>query len=331
MHQNQIIMMMVYVSEINDMLQNMSTVDKDNTVLSVCANCGKQGIDNDMNTCNTCKQVKYCNAVCKKVHKKKHKKECDEYLSKAAEHAAELHDIELFKQPPSSLEDCPICFIRLPTLNTGRRYMACCGKRICSGCSHAPGNDVAEDKCPFCRSPQAYSDEELTKREKKRVEADDPIAMFNMGYEYRDGECGYPRNCKKALELWHRAAKLGHAAAYNSIGYAYEHGRGVEVDMNKAIHYYELAAMGGCVMSRHNLGIMEDNAGNKERALKHHMIAVRAGENDSLKEIQELYSKGHATKEDYTKALQSYQKYLGEVKSEQRDKAAAANDEYRYY
>ena len=61
--------------EVNDMLQNMSTVDNNNTVLSVCANCGKEGSDNDMNTCNTCKQVKYCNAVCKKVHKKEHKKD----------------------------------------------------------------------------------------------------------------------------------------------------------------------------------------------------------------------------------------------------------------
>jgi len=30
-------------------------------------------------------------------------------------------------------------------------------------------------------------------------------------------------------------------------------------------------------------------------------------------------------------ALRSYQIYLGEVKSPQRDKAAAARDDYRYY
>ena len=72
-----------------------------------------------MNTCNKCKQVRYCNAVCKKVHKKKHKKECEEHVRLAAQKhneelriAAELHDIELFKQPPPA-EDCPICFIRL--------------------------------------------------------------------------------------------------------------------------------------------------------------------------------------------------------------------------
>ncbi len=43
-------------------------------------------------------------------------------------------------------------------------------------------------------------------------------------------------------------------------------------------------------------------------------------------------SNGNATKEEYTKALQLYQAYLSEIKSPQRDKAAAAHDEcYRYY
>jgi len=61
------------------------------------------------------------------------------------------------------------------------------------------------------------------------------------------------------------------------------------------------------------------------------MIAVRGGYNKSLKQIQKLYTNGHATKEDYTKALQLYQTYLGEIKSNQRDEAAAADDHYRYY
>jgi len=60
------------------------------------------------------------------------------------------------------------------------------------------------------------------------------------------------------------------------------------------------------------------------------MIAVRDGLSRSLTEIQELYSSGNATKEDYTEALQSYQVYLGEIKSKQRDKAAA-DKVCRYY
>ena len=40
---------------------------------------------------------------------------------------------------------------------------------------------------------------------------------------------------------------------------------------------------------------------------------------------------GYATKDDYTAALRAYQAYLAEVKSSQRDKAAAADANYRYY
>jgi len=247
-----------------------------------------------------------------------------------------ISDEELFKQPPQFYGDCPICFIRLPTLGTGWKYQTCCGKVICSGCKHAPlydnkGNKVDNKKCPFCRIPQPATDKENLKRMKQRVEADDPIAIHNTGCDYRDGINGYPQDYTKALELCHRAAKLGYAKAYVNIGYIYDLGTGVQIDKKKAAHYYELAAIGGDEVSRYNLALDEQTAGNIQRALKHFMIAVRGGDAPSLKEIQKLYSDGHVTKEDYAKALKSYQEYLAEIKSVQRDKAAAAHERYRYY
>ena len=161
--------------------------------------------------------------------------------------------------------------------------------------------------------------------------AGDAEAIYRLGYN-REGEEGLPQDDAKALELWHRAAELGYSMAYGDIGWAYLHGRGsVEVDKKKAVHYWELGAIGGDVSARHNLGIEEARAGNIDRALKHYMIAVRSGDNDSLKMIKLLYSKGYAIKDDYTEALQLYQAYVGEIKSPQRDKAAAANEEYCYY
>ena len=114
-----------------------------------CACCGKEG--SDLNICNKCKAVKYCNAACKKKHRTKHKKKCERRV-------AELHDIELFKQPPPR-EDCPICMLPLPAMNSGSKYYACCGKTVCSGCVWAPvydnlGNIISKgrDTCPFCRT-----------------------------------------------------------------------------------------------------------------------------------------------------------------------------------
>ena len=105
----------------------------------------------------------------------------------------------------------------------------------------------------------------------------------------------------------------------------------MERDEKKADHDFELAAMGGVAPARYGLGNSEFCAGNWERAIKHYMIAVGSGHNNSLQTIQRLYSNRYATKEDYTKALQFYQAYLGEIKSAQRDEAAAADDQYRYY
>ena len=68
-----------------------------------------------------------------------------------------------------------------------------------------------------------------------------------------------------------------------------------------------------------------------DRALKHYMIAAGGGYNDSVNTIQYLYKHGHATKEDYAQALRVYQKYLDQVRSDQRDKVTAFDDRYKCY
>ena len=174
-------------------------------------------------------------------------------------------DENLFNEPPQN-EDCPICFLRLPTLDTGSKYNSCCGKIICSGCIYAPvydnnGNKVKK-KFPFCRAVAPESDEEVIKRTQKRVKMGDAEAMCNLGCDYAEGRYDLPQDRAKALDFWHRAGELGYSAAYYIIGNAYHNGRGVERDMEKAAHYYELAAIGGVVEARrlgdavaiHNLG-----------------------------------------------------------------------------
>ena len=246
--------------------------------------------------------------------------------------AAELHDELLFREPPPQHGDCPICFILLPITGTGRRYMSCCGNIICSGCRHAPvydnqGNIIAEKKCPFCRTPPPTTDKEVSKRLKKRTELGDTYAFGMMGSYYSGGLFGFQQDRAKAIEFWRKAGKFG----YNHLACsAYSNGWGVERDAKMARHYDELAAMEGNVTARHNLGA-EENAGNYKRALKHFMIAVRGGCTDSVKEIQRMYKDGRATKDHYANALRSYQAYLNEIKSDQRDKAAAFSDNYKYY
>ena len=271
----------------------------------------------------------YCNAACKKKHRSKHKKQCERRV-------AELHDEKLFKQPPILEEDCPICFLRMPLLGTGKMYMACCGKVICCGCMYAPvydnqGNEVVKKLCPFCRSPPPNSDEEFINIHEKRMELNDAEAIYSLASFYSNGKYGLRPNQAKALELFHRAGELGNAAAYYSIGNAYHIGNGVEIDEKMAMHYWELAAMRGHVKARNNLGVSEGRAGNSDRALKHLMIAAKGGDSVALKSIKRLYPEGLATKDEYNGAIRSYQAYFDEIKSDQRDEAAAFSDRFKYY
>jgi len=221
----------------------------------------------------------------------------------------------------------------MPHLHSGRVYKACCGKIICQGCVYAA--DVRDKKsaslCPFCRTPAPDSQKEVIERYKVRMELNDAISMSDFGGFYAQGLHGLPQNYAKAFELWHRAEELGNMAAYNNLGVTYGAGRGVEVDEKKEKHYFELAAMSGSVMARHNLGVDEMQTGNMDRALKHWIIAVEGGFKRSVGSIKRLYSNGHATKDDYANALQAYQAHLNEIKSLQRDEAAAYNADWNYY
>jgi len=238
-------------------------------------------------------------------------------------------DEDLFRQPPPK-EDCPICFIRMPSLVSGYVYRSCCGKLICRGCIYANSKLHEDDLCPFCRTPAPTTKKETVKRINKRADVGDAMAIHNQGCYYNNGIYGFPQNYAKALELFHRAGELGDAKAYYS-GCTYDNGRGVERDINKARHYWELAAMRGNIMARHNLACLEGKSKNFEKALKHLMIAVRSGDAESLKKIGWLYSNGHATKDDYGTALRAHQSYVDEIRNNQRDEAADVTEQYKYH
>ena len=45
-------------------------------------------------------------------------------------------------------------------------------------------------------------------------------------------------------------------------------------DIENAKHYYELAVMGGNIFARHNLGVLENKAGNLDGAQRLDMIIL---------------------------------------------------------
>ena len=176
--------------------------------------------------------------------------------------------------------------------------------------------------CAFCRETSPRSDEEFIKRIRKLMDANNARAFYNFAIWYATGIKGMPQDRAKANELYLRAGELGCADAYYNLGNSYDNGEGVEMDKKKAKYYYELAAMNGCVDARHNLGFMEGRAGNITRAMKHFILAARAGFKKSLDCVKQGYMKGDVTKDEYANTLRAYQQQHDEMKSDDRDKAA---------
>eukprot|EP00979_Chaetoceros_neogracilis_P007454 scaffold1572_cov238-Chaetoceros_neogracile.AAC.1 len=298
-------------------MSTVTTKDADDTK-NHCAACGdSEDGGGSLKACTACNLVKYCNRTCQVAHRPAHKKACKKRL-------AELFDEKLFKQPPPN-EDCPICYLRLPIETDQSMYQSCCGKMLCCGCVYAhavAAADTEKFKCVFCRFEGLSSDAENIERIKKRVEANDAWAMYNLGTCYRLGMMGLRQDHAKALELYHKSAKLGNNIAHHNLSDCYQTGDIGEKDTRKATYHRQLGAMAGNVQARYNLGCAEGNAGNMDRANKHWMISANDGFDFAMKEVQKGYKNGLVTKDDHVKTVRAYGNSIDEMKSNDRDRYA---------
>ena len=81
--------------------------------------------------------------------------------------------------------------------------------------------------------------------------------------------------------------------------------------------------MKGDFDARRDLGCMELDAGNYHRAKKHFMNAAKAGFKPSLDAVKNGFMSGIVTKDEYADTLRAYQERHDEMKSDDRDQAAA--------
>jgi len=233
------------ISGIDAVTEGINKIAILHSEVQICASCGKEGNADDMNTCNKCKEVKYCNAACKKKHRKKHKKACEDHIRKAAE----LRDEKLFKDPPPP-EECPICFLPMPLEANQTMFKPCCGKLICIGCIHAMKMSEGKDLCAFCRTSPPNSNKEEIRLLKKLMKKGNGDAFNFLAFLYAHGRKGLSPDHQKASELYLKAGELGCVEGYHNLGNSYYNGRGVVIDEKKAKYYYELAAMMGSPVTR---------------------------------------------------------------------------------
>ena len=290
----------------------------ENLLVSCCASCGIAEIDDvKLVPCDDCDLVGYCGDECQKNHKSYHKEECKK-------RAAELRDELLFKQPESNHRgDCPICMIPLSLDQSKSILTVCCSKIVCKGCCSANQMREAEmglqRTCPFCREPIPKTEEECDKLLMKRVEMNDPVAMYQHGGErYEQGKyiC--------AFEYLSKAAKLGDIDAHYKLAELYSEGTGVEKDFGKKMYHLEEAAIGGHSRARYNLGVYElNNYSNPERTVKHLIISATLGDDHAIKMLMGVFKTGLVSKEDLAAALRAHHAAVDATKSPQREAAEA--------
>ncbi len=195
----------------------------------------------------------------------------------------------------------------------------CCSKIICNGCCYADLMRHVEaghhPTCPFCREPTP-DEEEAYKRIMKRVEMNDPDALTFQGREHYD-----KGDYSGAFEFWTKSAELGDVEAHKRLGHLYLKGEGVEKDCGKTIYHLEEAAIGRHPRARYDLGCIEWNSGNIERAVKHWIIAAKQGEDYSAKALIYAFKRGFVSKEELTVTLRAHQAAVDATKSPQREAA----------
>ena len=89
--------------------------------------------------------------------------------------------------------------------------------------------------------------------------------------------------------------------------------------MKKAKFHVEAAAMAGNEVARYNLGVMECNSGNIERAIKHWTIAASAGDFQAMFTLLIALKKRDVSRESIDSTLVAYNNSCTEMRSEARD------------
>ena len=231
----------------------------------------------------------------------------------------------LFKQPEgSNLGDCPICMIPLSLETKQWSVYSCCGKIICDGCNFFNQKrewemKLGEPRCAFCRHLIKRSKDEAKRNEKKKLAANDPATLRNVG-----AKCLNSMKYKSAYKYLSKAVELGEVEAHFYLSIMYSQGYEVKKDMEKEVYHLEQAAVGGHPSARYNLGNFEWVHGDRERAMKHYMISASLGCNDTISWLVKAFKMEKISKDYLTAALRAHQTAVAATKSPQRKEAEEA-------
>ena len=141
------------------------------------------------------------------------------------------------------------------------------------------------------------------------AEAGDPEAQNDLGYCYQHGE-GVETDLEEAVKWYKLAAEAGNAEARNNLGYCYQYGEGVETDLEEAVKWYKLAAEAGNAEARNNLGYCcQFGVGveiDEQEAVKWYRLAAEQGQAEARNNLGYCYQYGVGVEIDEQEAVKWY-------------------------
>ena len=127
------------------------------------------------------------------------------------------------------------------------------------------------------------------------AEAGDAAAARNLGHLFRTGR-GVEMDLARALGWYRRVAAQGFAGAQANLGDMYARGQGVAVDYASAAMWFHRAAVQGHVAAQYNLGVLYENGlgvrGSVEMAMAWYHKAAAAGHQAALERLSRLVAEG---------------------------------------
>jgi len=275
--------------------------------MTSCGSC--HIVTKDMKKCAECKEVSYCSKACQISHWNVHKVQCAH--RKAELEAAKEREDKLFAEVKVAHNDiCPVCLevfrkpVREKSVQEKSVELTCCYQKFCLGCVDGMKNNGVSH-CPLCR----MDFKQLVELGHSKLLHDatshrNPKAMVILSDMLLEGS-QIGKNLAWARDLVQKAAELNHPEAHYKLGQIYGKDGPLHDEM-KSFHHFEEAAILGDLEARFELAFFESARLKTDRAVKHLMIASKAGHLKSLLGLKTYLDKGELTNEQYEESKSGY-------------------------
>jgi TPR repeat protein len=255
-----------------------------------CANCGT--VDLPLTFCARCRATPYCGKPCQVQHwKGGHKEQC-----------VAVDCRKPSKEASAAETPCAICLDELVD-----PLKLSCGHTYHKGCVEQLRKFGVNQVCPLCRATLPPSPEKLfADATELYFVIFDKVRAGLISWSTLDET--RQQEMREVVRLYTEAADQGHEESQCNLGIIYCEGEGVPKDCVKALRLFHLAAKQGDSCAQHNLGNMYNDTGDKLEATKWYRKAASQGHTDSQRILGNIYHNGDGIPRDDKESVHWWRK-----------------------